>query len=145
MDPFLHFRRINVHSCKKSHKEVLEMQRIKMLAFSLVIAVICAGIFTVRSYAADEGMKATPGSVTGTVICLIPDYKKGTVTPVVATGPCNTLPPHQHIIMTKEGTVYTIQGLQDGLMKVSLMPQRENVTMTGKIEGNNYGWVLLVD
>jgi len=121
------------------------MQRIKMLAFSLVIAVICAGIFTVRSYAADEGMKATPGSVTGTVICLIPDYKKGTVTPVVATGPCNTLPPHQHIIMTKEGTVYTIQGLQDGLMKVSLMPQRENVTMAGKIEGNNYGWVLLVD
>jgi hypothetical protein len=47
--------------------------------------------------------------------------------------------------MTKDGTVYTLQGLQDGLMKVSLMPQRENITMAGKIEGNNYGWVLVVD
>lgn len=121
------------------------MQRIKLFVFSLMIAVVCAGLFSIRSFAADEGMKAEPGSITGNVICLIPDYKKGTVTPVIATGPCNTLPPHQHVIMTKEGTVYTIQGLQDGLMKVSLMPQRENVTMAGKIEGNNYGWVLLVD
>ncbi len=120
------------------------MQRIKMFAFSLMIAVACVGLFSVRSFAADE-MKATSGSITGTVICLIPDYKKGTVTPVIATGPCNELPPHQHIVMTKEGTVYTLQGLQDGLMKVSLMPQRENVTMAGKIEGNNYGWVLLVE
>ena len=116
------------------------MQRIKMFAFSLVIAVVCAGFFTSGSFAADPGQ-----SVTGTVICLIPDYKKGTVTPVIATGPCNILPPHQHIVMTKEGTVYTLQGLQDGLMKVSLMPERENVTMAGKIEGNNYGWVLVVE
>lgn len=117
------------------------MQRIKMFAFSLMIAVACVGFFTTGSFAADPGAQ----SVTGTVICLIPDYKKGTVTPVIATGPCNTLPPHQHIVMTKEGTVYTLQGLQDGLMKVSMMPERENVTMAGKIEGNNYGWVLVVD
>lgn len=115
------------------------MQRIKVLVFSLMIAVACAGFFTVSSFAADQQ------SIQGNVICLIPDYKKGTVTPVIATGPCNTLPPHTHIIMTKEGTVYTLQGLQEGLMKVSLMPQRENVTVPGKIEGNNYGWVLVVD
>ena len=121
------------------------MRSVKMFVLSIMITVACVGLLSVRSFAADDSMKAAPGSVTGTVICLIPDYKKGTVTPVVATGPCNQLPPHQHIIMTKEGTVYTIQGLQDGLMKVSLMPQRENVTMSGKIEGNNYGWVLLVD
>jgi hypothetical protein len=106
-----------------------------------MIAVACAGLFASGSFAADPGAQ----SVQGNVICLIPDYKKGTVTPVIATGPCNTLPPHQHIIMTKEGTVYTLQGLQDGLMKVSLMPERENVTMPGKIEGNNYGWVLVVN
>jgi len=117
------------------------MQGFRLVVMSLVIAVALAGLSTVKSFAADPASK----SIQGTVICLIPDYKKGTVTPVISTGPCNTLPPHQHILMTKEGTVYTIQGLQDGLMKVSLMPQRENVTMTGKIEGNNYGWVLLVD
>ena len=121
------------------------MQRLRLVVFTLVVGAVLAGLNGVRSFAADEGMKATSGSVTGTVICLIPDYKKGTVTPVVATGPCNNLPPHQHIIMTKEGTVYTLQGLQEGLMKVSLMPERKNVTITGKIEGNNQGWILWVD
>ena len=117
------------------------MQRLRLLAFSLIIAVAFASLFTARSFAADAGMK----TIQGTVICLIPDYKKGTVTPVIATGPCNSLPPHQHILVTKEGTVYTLQGLQEGLMKVALMPQRTDVTMTGKVEGNNYGWVLFVD
>ena len=117
------------------------MQRLRLLAFSLVIAVAFASLFKARSFAADAGMK----TIQGTVICLIPDYKKGTVTPVIATSPCNSLPPHQHILVTKEGTVYTLQGLQEGLMKVALMPQRTDVTMTGKVEGNNYGWVLFVD
>lgn len=117
------------------------MQRLRLLAFSLIIAVSFASLFTARSFAADASTK----TITGTVICLIPDYKKGTVTPVIATGPCNSLPPHQHILVTKEGTVYTLQGLQEGLMKVSMMPKRTDVTMTGKVEGNNYGWVLFVD
>lgn len=117
------------------------MKGFRLVVTSLIIAVAFAGLFTVRSFAADPA----PQSVQGTIICLIPDYKKGTVTPVIATGPCNTLPPHQHVLMTKDGTVYSLQGLQDGLMKVALMPQKENVTMAGKIEGNNYGWVLIVD
>lgn len=117
------------------------MQRSRLVAFSLIIALGLVSLFTVRAFAADEGTK----TITGTVICLIPDYKKGTVNPVIATGPCNTLPPHQHVLMTKEGTVYSLQGLQDGLMKIEAMPQKTDVTITGKVEGNNYGWVLLVD
>jgi hypothetical protein len=117
------------------------MQRLKLVAFSLIIALGLASLFTVRSFAADEGTK----TITGTVICLIPDYKKGTVNPVIATGPCNTLPPHQHVLMTKEGTVYSLQGLQDGLMKIEEMPNKTDVTITGKVEGNNYGWILFVD
>ncbi len=117
------------------------MKGFRLVVTSLIIAVAFAGLFTVRSFAADEGQK----TVTGTIICLIPDYKKGTVTPVIATGPCNELPPHQHVLMTKEGTVYSLQGLQEGLMKIEAMPNKTDVTMAGKIEGNNYGWVLVVD
>jgi hypothetical protein len=47
--------------------------------------------------------------------------------------------------VTKDGTVYSLQGLQEVLMKVALMPKRTNVTVTGKVEGNNYRWVLYVD
>ncbi len=117
------------------------MNRFRMVTLLLVLAISIVGLSSVSSFAADPASQ----SVQGNVICLIPDYKKGTVTPVIATGPCNTLPPHQHVLMTKEGTVYSLQGLQDGLMKIALMPQKEDVTMAGKIEGNNYGWVLIVN
>ena len=117
------------------------MHRVRSYVFTLIIALGLVTAFTIRSYAADEGTK----SITGNVICLIPDYKKGTVNPVIATGPCNTLPPHQHVLMTKEGTVYSLQGLQDGLIKIEEMSDKTDVTITGKVEGNNYGWILFVD
>ncbi len=117
------------------------MKGFRLVVTSLIIAVAFAGLFTVSSHAADEGTK----SITGTVICLIPDYQKGTVQPVVATGPCDSLPPHQHVLMTKEGTVYSLQGLQDGLLKIEQMPKKTDVTIAGKVEGNNYGWVLYVN
>lgn len=134
-------RSVYMHIFIKSKEEVFKMQRLRLLAFSLVMALGFASSFLGHSFAADQGTK----TITGTVICLIPDYKNGTVKPVVASGPCNNLPPHQHILITKGGTVYSLQGLQDGLMKIEEMPKKTDVTITGKVKGNKYGWVLYVD
>lgn len=117
------------------------MLRFRIIAMYLVLAAAVAGAFSATSFAGAQDTK----TVEGTVICLIPDYQKGTVTPVIATGPCNGLPPHQHVLMTEDGTVYSLQGLQDGLMKVALMPKKTDVTMTGQVQGNTYGWVLFVN
>jgi len=84
-------------------------------------------------------------TVEGNVICLIPDYDKGTVNPVIATGPCNNEPAHQHLLIGKDGKVYTLQGLQEGLMKIATSPNHTGVKITGMATENPGGWVLYVN
>src|SRR3990167_1713725 len=116
------------------------MKRFSFLVLLFVIiGVASAGFSTVPAYAAGEDV-----IVQGNVICLVYD-KKGNVTPMIATGPCDGYPPHQHILVTKEGTVYNLQGLEDGLVKIAKMPQKTDVQIKGKGQGNQYGWVLVVD
>lgn len=84
-------------------------------------------------------------TIQGNVICLIPDYAKGTVNPVIATEPCDGLPPHNHLVVTAN-KVYTLKGLQDGLTKIESSPNRTNIKIHGKVEGSDQtGWVLFVD
>lgn len=117
------------------------MKSIKPVLLSLIMAVAFTGFFTASSYAADEEMM----TIEGNVICLIPDYANGTVKPVIASGPCDGMPPHQHLVVTKD-KVYVLQGLQEGLMKIEKNQQRTDVKITGKVEGSDQtGWVLFVN
>ena len=117
------------------------MKSLKPIFMSLIVAVAFAGLFTASSSAADERMT----TIEGKVICLIPDYANGTVKPVIASGPCDGMPPHQHLVVTKD-KVYVLQGLQDGLMKIEQNPQRTNIKIAGKVQGSEQtGWVLFVD
>ncbi|MGH7900864.1 MAG: hypothetical protein ACRENZ_03925 [Thermodesulfobacteriota bacterium] len=116
------------------------MKRFSLLLLLVLITGVASVIYsTVPTYAAGEDV-----IVQGNVICLVYD-KKGNVTPMIATGPCDGYPPHQHILVTKEGTVYNLQGLEDGLVKIAKMPQRTDVQVKGKVQGNQYGWILVVD
>ena len=116
------------------------MSKIKFLSGVLVlVAALFIAAASISQAADDEET-----TVEGTIICLIPDYGNATVKPVVATGPCDKLPPHQHILVTKD-KVYSLQGLQDGLMKIEQSSQRSDVKVNGKIEGSDQtAWVLLV-
>jgi hypothetical protein len=88
-------------------------------------------------------------TVSGTVYCLLPNYENGTVTPVIATGPCVNLPPHAHVMVTKDRKVYAIEGSPEAIHKMESgvgHPQGGmNVTMKGKLEGHQGGWVLFVE
>jgi len=116
------------------------MQNVKYLSgVLLLVAALFIGVMSISQAADDETQ-----TVEGTIICLIPDYGNGTVKPVVATGPCDKLPPHQHVLVTKD-KVYSLQGLQDGLMKIEQSSQRKDVKVSGKIEGSDQtAWVLIV-
>lgn len=115
------------------------MKRFSLLILgAFIISMGLASLSTNPAYAADDEV-----IVQGNVICLVYD-KKGNVTPIVG-GDCSGYPPHQHILVTKEGTVYTLQGLEDGLVKIAKMPQKTDVKIKGKVEGNQYGWILVVD
>ena len=82
--------------------------------------------------------------VEGTVICLIPDYQKGTVNPVVG-GPCNGMPAHSHLLLGKDNKVYILQGLESSLMAIQKNPNHTDVKIMGQVEQTPGGWVLHVD
>jgi len=116
------------------------MQRIKFVSLSLILGIAFSISLSALSHSADEGTT----TIQGNVVCLLPDYEKGTVKPVIATGPCDGYPPHQHVLVTPT-VVYSLQGLQDGLMKIEQSSNRTNAKITGKVEGSDQtAWVLFV-
>ncbi len=83
--------------------------------------------------------------VTGTVLCVFLNYEEGDVTLVVAHGPCNEYEPHAHFIQTDDGQMYALHGPYEKIISIEKNPQRENVTLSGKIQGNESGWIFYVD
>ena len=86
--------------------------------------------------------------ITGNVICLLPDTKTGSVTPVIATSPCDKLPRHAHVIIDMRGEVgqvYAVQGSEEAIERLQKTPNRKDVKVKGKIGGNQDAWTITVD
>ncbi len=83
-------------------------------------------------------------AITGTIVCMLPNYKTLTFKPVVASGPCNELEPHLHVVKTRSGQVYALEGTEESIRKIESMPKRENVEIQGQIQGEQGAWVLFV-
>lgn len=96
------------------------------------------------SLSPEDPQKSTGKTVEGTIACVIPDFSKGNAKPVVANGPCNELEPHAHVLYTKEGEVYALQGSEEKIIKIERSAKRRNVLISGKIQGNQKGWILFV-
>ena len=84
-------------------------------------------------------------TVTGTILCLFPNYRDGNVSPVVATEPCNEYEDHAHVIYTNEGQTYAVHGPHEKIAAIEKSSKRENVTLTGKLQGNQGGWILYIN
>jgi hypothetical protein len=93
----------------------------------------------------EKGQKPVEKTVEGTIVCLLPNYENGTVTPVVASGPCNELTPHAHIIYTKEGQIIAIHGSGEAIQKLEMNPQKRDVMVKGRLQGNPGAWILFVE
>src|SRR3972149_1146102 len=89
-------------------------------------------------------VSGTEETVTGNIVCLLPSYEKGNVTPMVGTGPCNEAVPHAHVVTTASGQVYILSGSEDAISSIEKSPQRTNVTLSGKVTGNQGAWILYV-
>lgn len=84
-------------------------------------------------------------TVTGTVLCLFPNFNEGDVEPKVAGGPCNEAEPHAHFIQTREGKIYALHGTLEDIISIEKSSDRENVTLTGVLKANESGWILYVN
>jgi len=84
-------------------------------------------------------------TITGTVICVFSNHEQDDVNPVMAEGPCDEYEPHAHFIQTSNGQIYAIHGTLETIDSIQKNPQRENVTLSGKVGGNESGWILFLD
>lgn len=89
----------------------------------------------------------TPGEdveVTGTVVCLLPNYADGNVQPFVAAGDCSEKEPHSHVIKTKGGQVYALHGSEDAIVAIQ-KGDKKSASLKGQVQGSQGAWVLFVN
>lgn len=72
----------------------------------LVLSFVLLSCFIFSLVSTSPAADQTTVTVEGNVVCLLPDYEKGTVNPVIANGPCTNDPPHEHILVSKDNKVY---------------------------------------
>jgi hypothetical protein len=100
--------------------------------------------WVLASASAAQPQPSEATSVTGTIVCLLPNYESLDFKQVVAAGPCNELEPHLHVIKTKSGQVYALEGSEESIHKIESMSGRENVELQGTIQGEQGAWILFV-
>ena len=89
--------------------------------------------------------KGATETVEGTIVCLLPNYEDGSVQPVVATSPCGEHGQHLHVVKTKSGQVYALHGTEEAIKNLEATSDRKNVSLEGKILGEQGAWVLYVN
>lgn len=89
-----------------------------------------------------DGEKIT---VTGTIYCIFPEYDDGKVNPMVATEPCDGYMNHAHVIYTDDGKTLAVHGDHEKITALEKSSERENVTLSGSLQGNTGGWILYVN
>jgi hypothetical protein len=90
----------------------------------------------------DGSIKTT---VTGSILCVFPDYDEGNVNPVIAQGACNEYEPHAHFIQTENGELYALQGSPEKINALEKTTEKKSVTLDGTLKANQSGWILYVD
>ena len=95
-----------------------------------------------------EPLDSTDGekiTVTGTIYCIFPEYDDGKVNPMVATEPCDGYMNHAHLIYTNDGKTLAVHGDHEKITALEKTSDRENVTLSGSLQGNSGGWILYVN
>ena len=85
--------------------------------------------------AGEEGHEAT---LEGNIICLIPNPSTVMLEAVLTTEDCSKLAPHQHVLVTKEGKSYMIEGDEETLKKM-MQGSKKEVKVTGSVLENLQG------
>lgn len=101
------------------------------------------GYVLASSSALDD--KAQTQTVSGALVCLLPNYEDGTVKPVVATAPCGEKDQHLHVVHTNDGQVYALHGTEEAIQNLENSTQRDNIELQGQIQGEQGAWVLYVN
>lgn len=84
-------------------------------------------------------------TVSGSVLCVFPNFQDGMVNPVIAGGACNEYEPHAHFIQTENGEIYALQGSAEKINSLEKTTEKKKVTLDGTLQANNSGWILYLN
>jgi len=106
------------------------------------------GFFVLSPFTYAEEDKNKEDFVNGNVVCLVPDLKRGNVSPVIANESCKGHKVHAHVIVdtsSSEGNIYAVQGSSDAISRLQSINDKKNITVKGKISGNQKALILTVE
>ncbi len=113
------------------------MSKKNMVILSLSLFFIIGLVLSAGSIASagEEGKEAT---IEGNILCLVPDPSRVMLEAVVTEEDCSKLPPHHHVLITKEGKSYDIEGSEEAITKMQ-QGSKKDVKMTGTVLDNLQG------
>jgi hypothetical protein len=124
------------------------MFTLRSLVVALLICVAASISFSTLSQAGEdkETQMKDIKSMTGDIICVLPMDKDGNVKAVIASGDCSGYAPHVHVFR-EAGTanVFSIEATPEKLKELEKSSERKGITLAGRIEGSNRGWILYVE
>jgi len=88
-----------------------------------------------------EVEKSESKTIKGDIYCLLPNPYKLSVKALLSSNSCNELPPHSHVISTREGEVYSVVGSEKKIVQIEKNPKND-VLLKGKLRYNESGIVL---
>ncbi len=115
--------------------------------FSISLVVMLFALLSVSAVHAEKDAHKDD-IVQGNIICLFPDVDSGSVTPVIATSPCDGKPSHAHVIVDTRGEVgqvYAVEGTDEAITRLEKTSSRKGVNVQGKVTGSQKAWVITVD
>ena len=72
---------------------------------------------------------------------MLPNPYKLSAKAFLSSKSCNELPPHSHVISTREGDVYSVVGPEKNIIEIEKNPKND-VLLKGKLRYNESGIVL---
>jgi hypothetical protein len=124
------------------------MFTLRSLVVALLICFAASISFSTLSQAGEdkETQMKDIKSMTGDIICVLPMDKDGNVKAVIASGDCSGYAPHVHVFR-EAGTanVFSIEATPEKLKELEKSSERKGITLAGRIEGSNRGWILYVE
>ena len=122
---------------KKQHRNIKDTNKIS----GQVYGNQRAWLIDVSRSDSGELEKSESKTIKGDIYCLLPNPYKLSAKAILSSYSCSGLPPHSHVISTREGEVYSVVGPEKKIVEIEKNPKND-VLLKGKIRFNESGLVL---
>jgi len=116
---------------KKQHRNIKDNNKIS----GQVYGNQRAWLLDVSRSDSGELEKSESKTIKGDIYCLLPNPFKLSAKAILSSDSCNGLPPHSHVISTREGELYSVVGPEKKIVEIEKNPKND-LLLKGKIRFN---------